>query len=74
VGKRDRLRLSESLRSSEVSSVQQGVLTEKNDNSILIIRGIEILLPRIQFEAKTCVESAEEEGHPMQTIMEEDMV
>jgi hypothetical protein len=45
------MRLSECLRSLEVSSYQQGVLMEEDYRSILIIGGIPIFLPIIPLEA-----------------------
>jgi hypothetical protein len=71
VGKGDEVRLPESLRSSEVSSNQQGVLTEEDQTSILIIGGIDIFLPNNQVEARAHVESATKR-QPVVTVIKEE--
>jgi hypothetical protein len=57
---------------SEVSSDQQGVLTEEDQRSILIIGGIEIFLPSSLVEARACVAGAAIEGKPTETVKEEE--
>ena len=71
VGRGKEMRLSESLRSSEVSSIQQGVLTEEDQKSIMIIGGISIFLPISPAEASAHLEDAAEKGQPTKTIKEE---
>jgi hypothetical protein len=62
--------------SSEMSSYQQGQLTEKEDQKgILIIGGIRIFLPGILVEARVCVanEASTTEGKPAMTIVKEEL-
>jgi hypothetical protein len=70
------MRLSENLRSSEVSSYQQGQLIEKEDQkSLLMIGGIRIFLPSSQDKAREDVaEEAIKEGQPTMTVIEEEKV
>jgi hypothetical protein len=71
VGKGEDMRLSDSLMNSEVSLDQQGMLTEEDQRSILLIRGIEIFLPSSPVEARSCVADATaEEGHPTVIFIE----
>jgi hypothetical protein len=70
VGKGEEMRLSESLKNSVGSSYQQGVLTEEDQRSVLIIGGIRIFLPTSQAEASICVAEATK-GQPVVTVMEE---
>jgi hypothetical protein len=73
VGKGEEMRLSDSLMNSEVSLDQQGMLTEEDQRSILIIGGIEIFLPSSPVEARACVADATtEEGQPTVTVIEEE--
>jgi hypothetical protein len=57
--------------SSQVSSHQQGEMTEKDQRCLLIIGGIEVFLPHSPFEAIESVEDeAVGEGQPVVTIGE----
>jgi hypothetical protein len=58
---------------SEGSLDQQGMLTEEDQRSILIIGGIEILLPRNPVQVRACVADATiEEGKPLVVFIEEE--
>jgi hypothetical protein len=57
------------LMNSEVSLDQEGMLTEEDQRSIMIIGGIRIFLPRSSVEASVCVANATtKEGQPTNTI------
>jgi len=60
---------------SWMSSVQREELIEKDQTHFLIIGGIEVFLPHIPGEAKSCVvdPTTAGEGHPTMTIKEEEM-
>jgi len=73
VGKGSELRLVEGLMSSEMSSDQQGDLTEEDHKYIMIIGGVEVLLPSSPVEATTHVAGAAiGEGQPTTIVIEEE--
>jgi hypothetical protein len=58
VEKGEEMRLFDSLMNSEVILDQQGMLTEEDQRSILIIGGIQIFLPNNPVKYRECVADA----------------
>jgi hypothetical protein len=72
VGKEnEKMRLSESIKNSEVISYQQEVMMEEDKRCILIIGGIIVFLPKIPVEFGAHVEGVEE-GQPTVTVVREE--
>jgi len=57
---------------SSKNSDQQGVLMEEDQRNILIIGGIEIVLPRNLVEARACVVGVATKGQLIETVKEEE--